>query len=80
MPARPSPRPRTPASASISTGTSPFDSSLLSVSANGTDAYFFTRDTLAPQDENGPTVKIYDARERRRLPYLIPATRLQGLR
>ena len=33
----------------ISTGTSPFDSSLLGVSADGTDAYFFTRDTLVPQ-------------------------------
>ena len=38
----------------ISAGTSPFDSRLLSASANGTDVYFFTRDTLAPQDENGP--------------------------
>jgi hypothetical protein len=47
----------------ISTGTSPFDSGLLSASADGTDAYFFTRDTLAPQDRNGPLMKIYDARE-----------------
>ena len=47
----------------ISTGASAFDSSLLGVSANGTDAYFFTRDKLVPQDENGNTVKIYDARE-----------------
>ena len=47
----------------ISTGSSPFNSKLLGVSANGTDAYFFTRDTLAPQDENGELVKIYDARE-----------------
>ena len=46
----------------ISTGTSPFDSSLLGVSADGTDAYFFTRDTLVPQDQNGKLVKIYDAR------------------
>jgi len=46
----------------ISAGSSPFNSSLLGVSANGTDAYFFTRDTLAPQDENGELVKIYDAR------------------
>ena len=34
----------------ISTGTSAFDSSLLGVSANGTDVYFFTRDKLVPQD------------------------------
>lgn len=47
----------------ISAGTSPFDSSLLSVSSNGVDAFFFTRDTLAPQDFNGNTVKLYDARE-----------------
>ena len=47
----------------ISAGSSPYDSSLLSASAGGSDVYFFTRDTLAPQDENGPTVKLYDARE-----------------
>ena len=46
----------------ISTGASPFDSSLLSASANGTDAYFFTHDTLTHDDENGPVAKIYDAR------------------
>jgi hypothetical protein len=46
----------------ISAGTSPFDSSLLSVSASGSDAYFFTRDTLASNDRNGTRVKIYDAR------------------
>ncbi len=47
----------------ISSGSSPFDSGLLSVSADGTDAFFFTHDTLAPQDHNGPITKIYDARE-----------------
>ncbi len=47
----------------ISSGTSPFNSKLLGVSMNGTDAYFFTRDSLAPQDENGELVKVYDARE-----------------
>ncbi len=47
----------------ISTGTSAFDSSLLGVSANGTDAYFFSRDTLVSQAENSDFVKIYDARE-----------------
>ena len=46
----------------ISTGTGPLDSSLLSVSADGTDAYFFTRDTLVNSDHNGSRVKIYDAR------------------
>ena len=48
----------------ISTGTSPFDSGLLSVSARGTDVYFFTRDSLVPQDQNGTLTKIYDAREK----------------
>ena len=46
----------------ISTGTSPFASSLLSVTADGTDALFFTHDTLAHEDENGPVTKLYDAR------------------
>jgi hypothetical protein len=46
----------------ISTGTSQSPSELLGVDADGTDAYFFTRDQLAPQDTNGNHVKIYDAR------------------
>ena len=46
----------------ISTGRSSYDSKLLSVSADGTDAYFFTRDVLVPTDENGGAVKVYDAR------------------
>ena len=47
----------------ISTGRSLDDSALLSVSENGKDAFFFTRDILVPTDENGGAVKIYDARE-----------------
>jgi sugar lactone lactonase YvrE len=47
----------------ISSGTSPSDSGLLSVSADGVDAFFFTRDTLTPFDTNGSPMKIYDARE-----------------
>jgi hypothetical protein len=35
---------------------------LVSVSANGTDVYFATLDTLVSQDHNGASVKIYDAR------------------
>jgi sugar lactone lactonase YvrE len=46
----------------ISTGTSQFDSRLLSASADGNDAFFFTHDTLTSADENGPLAKIYDAR------------------
>jgi hypothetical protein len=47
----------------ISSGLGPADSALLSVSADGKDAYFFTRDVLSRQDGNGSAVKIYDARE-----------------
>jgi hypothetical protein len=46
----------------ISTGTSQSASELLGVGDDGTDAYFFTRDQLSPQDTNGNHVKIYDAR------------------
>jgi hypothetical protein len=35
---------------------------LVGVSANGTDAFFATFDTLVTQDHNGGTLKIYDAR------------------
>ncbi|HWP32141.1 MAG TPA: hypothetical protein VNL97_00190, partial [Solirubrobacterales bacterium] len=47
----------------ISAGTSAYPSGMLGVSADGTDAFFFTRDTLVGEDENGPTMKVYDARE-----------------
>ncbi len=56
----------------ISAGTSTFDSGLLSASADGKDAFFFTRDSLAPQDENGPTMKVYDARADGGFPYEYP--------
>ncbi len=46
----------------ISGGTGTSDSGLLSVSADGVDAYFFTRDKLAEQDEGSHALKIYDAR------------------
>jgi DNA-binding beta-propeller fold protein YncE len=46
----------------ISTGTSPLDSSLLGASAEGTNVYFFTHDTLVSSDTNGDRVKLYDAR------------------
>lgn len=48
----------------ISAGTGPFDSGLLSASADGTDVFFFTRDPLArEEDHNGGAMRIYDARE-----------------
>ena len=46
----------------ISTGYSSFPSSLLNVTDDGTDAFFFTREVLVPDDHNGQTMKIYDAR------------------
>jgi hypothetical protein len=46
----------------ISAGTSPTASRLLGADASGTDVYFFTTDVLAPQDQNGAVVKVYDAR------------------
>jgi hypothetical protein len=47
----------------ISSGINENASSVLSAGSDGTDVYFFTHEKLAPQDENGPVVKIYDARE-----------------
>jgi hypothetical protein len=46
----------------ISTGASLEDSGMLSVSSDGQDAFFFTREVLVNEDGNGSTVKIYDAR------------------
>ena len=47
----------------VSAGLGPEDSALLSASADGKDAFFFTRDLLSRQDGNGSAIKIYDARE-----------------
>jgi hypothetical protein len=47
----------------ISTGRSPTATGLLSVSADGRNAFFYTRETLVSGDHNGSTVKIYTARE-----------------
>jgi DNA-binding beta-propeller fold protein YncE len=47
----------------VSSGKNQFDSSLLSVSADGSDAFFFTRDVLVANDKNGTLMKLYDARE-----------------
>jgi hypothetical protein len=40
----------------------PARTGLESVSADGTDVFFTTYDSLVPQDENGPFIKFYDAR------------------
>jgi hypothetical protein len=62
----------------ISTGTSPFDSSLLGASTDGTDAYFFTRETLVTGDENGTRVKLYDARALGGFPQVPPPHECQA--
>ena len=46
----------------VSPGTSPHDSSLLGISADATDAFFFTREKLVDEDLNGGLMRIYDAR------------------
>jgi hypothetical protein len=46
----------------ISSGIGSFDSRLLSVSADGVDAYFFTHDKLSPEGRDGTQTRIYDAR------------------
>jgi hypothetical protein len=56
----------------VSPGSSPFAANLLGISAGGTDAYFFTRDKLSEEDENGSTVKIYDARSLGGFPFVPP--------
>jgi hypothetical protein len=47
----------------VSLGIGPHDSGVLSVSADGTNAFFFTRDTLVHKDANGSRIKLYVARE-----------------
>jgi hypothetical protein len=46
----------------ISTGQSPRNSNLYGVSEEGDDILFTTQEQLLPQDENGGTPRIYDAR------------------
>jgi hypothetical protein len=47
----------------ISTGTGVVNAALASVESSGKNAYFFTRESIAPQDDNGATMKVYTARE-----------------
>ncbi|HEX3241524.1 MAG TPA: hypothetical protein VHQ97_00450 [Solirubrobacterales bacterium] len=56
----------------VSSGIAPDGSILASASADGRDAFFFTRETLAPQDKNGSPVRIYDAREEGGFLYIAP--------
>jgi hypothetical protein len=56
----------------ISTGNAASDSGLVSVSADGVNAYFFTRQVLVPEDKNGAALKIYDARAGGGIPFDPP--------
>jgi hypothetical protein len=47
----------------ISSGIGQYDSGLATASADGKDVFFYTRDTLTPEDESGNVVKIYTAHE-----------------
>ena len=49
-----------------------FTSGLVGVSAEGTNAYFTTYDSLVGQDRNGSQLKFYDARTDGGFPYLAP--------
>ena len=62
----------------ISTGASPLDSALLGVSADGTDAYFFTHEPIVASDDNGTRVKLYDARENGGFPQAPPPHQCQA--
>jgi hypothetical protein len=53
----------------LTTGISPDDSGLVTVSADGVNAFFYTRDVLTPEDENSNTVKVYVARRRGGFPF-----------
>jgi hypothetical protein len=53
----------------VSTGTGTINAALASVDADGKNAYFFTRESIIPQDDNGPTMKVYTAREGGGFPY-----------
>jgi hypothetical protein len=56
----------------ISTGSSEADSGIVTASADGKNAFFFTRQTLVHQDLNGNAVKIYDARSEGGFPFDPP--------
>jgi hypothetical protein len=56
----------------ISSGIGQDDSALVTASADGRDAFFFTRDVLVPTDRNGNVVKIYDARTEGGFPFDPP--------
>ncbi|MET0602499.1 MAG: hypothetical protein ABW167_10950 [Baekduia sp.] len=62
----------------ISSGLSPNDSAYLGNSHDGKDVFFFTTETLVPQDRNGNVFKIYDARAGGGFPAPPPAPECVG--
>jgi hypothetical protein len=62
----------------ISTGSSPVASSLLGVSQDGVDVFFFTAEVLTEEDENGGAIKVYTARENGGFPFLPPPVPCQA--
>jgi sugar lactone lactonase YvrE len=47
----------------ISTGKNIFNSGVASVDGSGKNVYFYTRQSISPQDDNGQVMKVYTARE-----------------
>ncbi len=56
----------------ISTGNGPYDSGLVTVSDDGINAFFYTRQVLVPEDENGNALKVYVARANGGFPTDLP--------
>jgi hypothetical protein len=56
----------------ISTGNGPYDSGLVSVSDDGVNAFFYSRQVLVPEDENGNALKVYVARVNGGFPVDLP--------
>ena len=62
----------------ITTGTASKDRGLsgaagvVGVSSDGTDLYFSTYDSIIPADQNGPQMKVYDARVNGGIPFAPP--------
>jgi hypothetical protein len=56
----------------VSTGASLEDAGLVTASADGRDAFFYTHEVLAPQDANGSAMKIYTARVNGGFPHTSP--------
>jgi hypothetical protein len=62
----------------ISTGRSATDSGILSVSADGVNVFFYTREVLVSADHNGAAMKIYTAREGGGYPNTVAAVDCQA--